>query len=99
MIEQLSRPEYLSLSKEEKGCYCSDLREYFAEAMGNMHFCFTLNKEDKFAYSLGTLFGSGECAIAGEILDYPAIELCFLIIDVMKSIDIKRFAELSRKRR
>lgn len=95
MIKQLSRSEYLTLSKEEKRSYCLDLREYFAEAMGNMHFCFTLNKEDKFAHSLGTLFGSGECAIAGEILDYPAIELCFLIIEVMKSIDMKRFIEFS----
>lgn len=93
-IKEISWEEYKSLSRSEKRTYCLELRDYFAHSMACMHFDFTDNTEDKFAMALGTLFGSGECTIAGEVLCYPAIRLCFLIIDVMHSIDKKRYYDL-----
>ena len=94
ILKQISRAEYLSLTESEKRSYCLELRDYFANSMGCMHFDFTDNSKDAFVNAIGELFGSGECAIAGETLCYPAIELCFLIIKVMQSIDINRYNDL-----
>ena len=95
ILKQISRAEYSALTESEKRSYCLELRDYFANSMGCMHFDFTDNSKDAFANAIGELFGSGECAIAGETLCYPAIELCFLIINVMKSIDINRYKDLT----